>query len=60
MLPSCAQVINVYNSSSWCSLEDVDCFGLPYWADTPLNGCPMDLRVPGDPFNPNIEARTNA
>ena len=57
------KVINVYNASSWCSLEDVDCFLLPWWspgddegnATSTLNGCPKHLRMVGDPFNPNIE-----
>lgn len=50
------RVINVYNASAWCSLEDVDCFGLPWWAPLEgLNGCPPELRLTGDPFNPNIE-----
>lgn len=26
------KVINVYNASAWCSLEDVDCFLLPWWS----------------------------
>ena len=49
------RVINVYNYSSWCSLEDVDCFGLPYWSPSDkLNGCPKELRTVGDPANPDI------
>jgi hypothetical protein len=61
-LYGCLQVVNVYDATSWCSLQDVDCFVLPWWSgngtgsDGPgLNGCPPEQRLVGDPAHPNIE-----
>lgn len=49
------KVINVANYSSWCGLNQSQCFLLPWWGSTVLDKCPKARRQVGDPRNPNIE-----
>jgi len=50
------KVINVANFSSWCGINNTDCFLLPYWSPfSLLNKCPPHLRTPGDPNGKSIE-----
>jgi len=51
------KVINVANFTSWCGLNQTDCFLMPYWDPTKiLDKCPFSQRQPGDPNDKGIEA----
>jgi len=49
------KVINVANVTSWCSMNQTECFLLPYWSPLKLlDKCPPSQRQPGDPNNKDL------